>query len=146
MSQDYYAILNISKSASEKEIKTAFRALAHKHHPDKGGDEKRFKEINQAYQILSDKEKRTQYDRFGSAGNNFGGFGRSTGQGGFSGAQYYSPFGNATAGQHFTMPSLKKVPWIMWIALLPFIVIIIFFGLIFVLGLLIRNMSRHFSR
>lgn len=65
MSKDYYQILGISQSASPEEVKKAYRKLAHKHHPDKGGDEKKFKEIAEAYQILSDKEKRAQYDRFG---------------------------------------------------------------------------------
>jgi molecular chaperone DnaJ len=63
--KDYYQILGISRSASEDEIKKAYRKLAHKYHPDKGGDEKKFKEINEAYQILSNKEKKAQYDRFG---------------------------------------------------------------------------------
>jgi len=62
---DYYKILGINKDASEEDIKKAFRKLAHKYHPDKGGDEKKFKEINEAYQVLSSKEKRAQYDRFG---------------------------------------------------------------------------------
>jgi len=62
---DYYEILGITKSASQDEIKKAFHKLAHKYHPDKGGDEKKFKEINEAYQILSDKQKRAQYDQFG---------------------------------------------------------------------------------
>ena len=62
---NYYKILGINKGASEEEIKKAFRRLAHKYHPDKGGDEKKFKEINEAYQVLSDKEKKAQYDRFG---------------------------------------------------------------------------------
>ncbi len=62
---DYYKILGISRNASEGEIRRAFHKLAHKHHPDKGGDEKKFKEINEAYQTLSNKEKRAQYDRFG---------------------------------------------------------------------------------
>jgi len=65
MNKDYYQILGISREASQDEIKKAYRKLAHKYHPDKGGDEKKFKEINEAYQILSDKEKRSQYDRFG---------------------------------------------------------------------------------
>jgi len=65
MAKDYYKILGINKAASEDEVKKAFRQLAHKYHPDKGGDEKKFKEINEAYQILSNKEKRAQYDRFG---------------------------------------------------------------------------------
>jgi len=66
MSKDYYQILGISRDASPDEIKKAYRKLAHKYHPDKGGDEKKFKEINEAYQILSDKEKKSQYDKFGS--------------------------------------------------------------------------------
>jgi len=65
MSKNYYQILGIEKGASEEEIKKAFYKLAHKHHPNKGGDEKKFKEINEAYQILSNKEKRAQYDGFG---------------------------------------------------------------------------------
>ncbi len=63
---DYYQILGIDKSASEEEVKKAYRRLAHQYHPDKaGGDEKKFKKINEAYQILSNREKRAQYDRFG---------------------------------------------------------------------------------
>jgi curved DNA-binding protein len=76
MSKDYYSILGVSKDASESEIKKAFRALASKYHPDKeGGSEEKFKEINEAYQVLSNKEKRAQYDRFGSAGPGMGGAG-----------------------------------------------------------------------
>jgi len=63
--KDYYKLLGISKNASGAEIKKAYRKLAHKYHPDKGGDAKKFKEINEAYQVLSDQEKRSQYDRFG---------------------------------------------------------------------------------
>ncbi len=66
MANDYYNILGVAKGASDDEIKKAYRKLAHKHHPDKaGGDEKKFKEINEAYQVLSDKTKRSQYDQFG---------------------------------------------------------------------------------
>jgi molecular chaperone DnaJ len=64
--KDYYKILGVDKNASEEEIKKAFRRLAHQHHPDRGGDEKKFKEINEAYQVLSNKERREQYDRFGT--------------------------------------------------------------------------------
>ena len=78
---DYYQILGVARNATEQEIKKAYRKLAHKYHPDKGGDEKKFKEINEAYQILSDKNKKEQYDKFGrvfgsgQAGQGFGGFG-----------------------------------------------------------------------
>ena len=65
MAKDYYQILGVQKNASSDEIKKAYYKLAHKFHPDKGGDEKKFKEINEAYQVLSNKEKRSQYDRFG---------------------------------------------------------------------------------
>ena len=63
--KDYYKILGISRDASPEEIRKAYHKLAHKYHPDKGGDEKKFKEIAEAYQVLSNKEKRAQYDRFG---------------------------------------------------------------------------------
>lgn len=65
MEKDYYEILGVPRDASPEEIKKAFRKLAHKYHPDRGGDEKKFKEINEAYQILSDPVKRKQYDQFG---------------------------------------------------------------------------------
>lgn len=79
---NYYDILGVAKGATDDEIKKAFRKLAHKYHPDKGGgDEKKFKEINEAYQVLSDKEKRQQYDRFGQT---YSGNGAQSGFGGFS--------------------------------------------------------------
>ncbi|MDQ3089916.1 MAG: DnaJ domain-containing protein [bacterium] len=72
--KDYYKILGVNKGANEDEIKKAFRKLAHAHHPDKkGGDEAKFKELNEAYSVLSDKNKRAQYDNFGSTGSNMGG-------------------------------------------------------------------------
>ncbi len=79
MAKDYYELLGVSKTASKDEIKKAFHKLAHKHHPDKGGDEARFKEINEAYQTLSDEQKRAQYDRFGAGGPQGQGFGSGAG-------------------------------------------------------------------
>jgi molecular chaperone DnaJ len=67
--RDYYEVLGVGKSASADEIKKAFRRLAVKHHPDKeGGDEAKFKEINEAYEVLKDQQKRQRYDQFGHAG------------------------------------------------------------------------------
>lgn len=74
--QDYYQLLGVSRSASADEIKRAYRKLAQEHHPDKGGDPERFKAINEAYQVLSNEQKRAAYDQFGKAGvsGNAGGF------------------------------------------------------------------------
>ncbi len=91
--RDYYEVIGVERNASEDEIKKAFRKLARQYHPDVNpGDkeaEEKFKEINEAYEILSDKEKRRRYDQFGHAGNDpngFGGFGGFEGFGGFGGA------------------------------------------------------------
>lgn len=66
MSKDYYKILGIERTASEEDIKKAYRKLAHQYHPDKSnGNSDKFKEVNEAYQILSNKDKKAQYDRFG---------------------------------------------------------------------------------
>lgn len=73
--KNYYEILGVSRNASPEEIKKAYYKLAHRYHPDKnGGDEKRFKEINEAYQVLSNAEKRKQYDVFGQESGIPGGF------------------------------------------------------------------------
>ncbi len=107
MPKDYYKILGVDRNASEEEVKKAFRKLAHQHHPDKsGGDEKKFKEINEAYQVLSDREKRARYDRFGSA-EQAGGFGGWPGAssagggqaGGFEGFPGFEGFGGAYNAQ-----------------------------------------------
>jgi len=68
--KDYYDILGVSKNATEEEIKKAYRKLAHQYHPDKtGGSADKFKEISEAYQVLSNKDKRSYYDRTGFAGD-----------------------------------------------------------------------------
>ena len=86
MNKNYYDILDVSKGASQDEVKKAFRKKAHEFHPDKkGGDEAKFKEANEAYQVLGNEQKRKQYDQFGSAGMGGAGFG---GQGGFGGGGY----------------------------------------------------------
>ncbi len=92
--KDYYKILGVARGSSAEDIKKSYRKLAHQYHPDKtGGDEKKFKEINEAYQVLSDKTKRAQYDRFGTAeqmgGFNWGGQGQGFGQGPWSGANVH---------------------------------------------------------
>lgn len=90
MPKDYYKVLGVAKGASSEEIKKAYRKLAHEHHPDKkSGNESKFKEINEAYQVLGDQKKRETYDRFGTAEP--GGFGGGAGGwpgGGFGGFQW----------------------------------------------------------
>ena len=84
MAKDFYEILGVNKNASDDEIKKAYRKLAHKYHPDKtGGDAEKFKEINSAYQVLSDKSKRGQYDQFGHGFEQRGGGQPGGGFGGF---------------------------------------------------------------
>lgn len=80
--RDYYEVLGIEKAATDADIKKAFRTLAKQYHPDVNQDDKtaeaKFKEINEAYEVLSDSQKRAQYDQYGHAGmdpNGFGGFG-----------------------------------------------------------------------
>ncbi|MSU75980.1 molecular chaperone DnaJ [Patescibacteria group bacterium] len=73
--KDFYQTLGVKKDASDSDIKSSYRKLAHKYHPDKGGskeDEAKFKEVQEAYEVLSDKQKRAQYDQFGAAGVNQG--------------------------------------------------------------------------
>src|SRR5574341_518501 len=97
-SRDLYSVLGVSKGASDKDIRQAYRRLAREHHPDLNPDnlaaESRFREISEAYEVLSDKQKRAQYDRFGHVANGrsggaqppgFGDFNWASG-GGFGGA------------------------------------------------------------
>ena len=100
--KSYYDILGVERSASQKDIKKAYRKLALKHHPDKGGEEEKFKQISKSYETLSDPEKRKVYDTFGEAGAAagpsagsypYGSFG--TGTNPFAGVH---PFGNT--GEH----------------------------------------------
>lgn len=109
MSKDYYKILGVEKNASKDEIKKAFRKLAHEHHPDKNnGNDAKFKEINEAYTVLSDDNKREQYDTFGSAGpsgfnpnqGGYGGFNAGNGFGGFDFSGFTRQYSNQN-GQTF---------------------------------------------
>lgn len=106
MKKDYYEVLGVPKGATKDEIKKAFYKLAHKYHPDKKeGDEKKFKEVNEAYQVLSDEEKRSKYDQYGSGFENMGGasYGQGQGFGGFD----FSGFQNA--GGEFDFGNLNDI-------------------------------------
>ena len=109
--RDYYEVLGIQKGASDEEIKKAFRKMAMKYHPDRNqGDkdaEEKFKEVNEAYSVLSDPDKKNKYDRFGFAGVDpnagFGGAGGAGfegfgGFGGFGGGGFEDIFNMFTGG------------------------------------------------
>ena len=98
-SQDYYDVLGLKKGATAAEIKSAYRKLALKWHPDKHKDnkaeaDKKFKAINEAYEVLSDPQKKQQYDQFGHAAFKQGGFGGA--------ARGGNPFGGAAGQGPFT--------------------------------------------
>lgn len=93
MGKDYYKILGVEKNAPPDDLKKAYRRLAHQYHPDKqGGDEAKFKEINEAYQVLGDEKKRAQYDQFGST------FEQAQAGGGFSGFEGFRDFSGFANG------------------------------------------------
>lgn len=93
--KDYYQVLGVARNASEEDIKKAFRTLAHKYHPDKkGGDEARFKEVSEAYAVLSDRKRRAEYDTYGKT---FSGGGPQGGFGGFDFSNF-SGFGGFKEG------------------------------------------------
>jgi molecular chaperone DnaJ len=110
--RDYYDVLGVSKGASEDEIKKAYRKLAMKYHPDRNpGDkeaEDNFKEVNEAYEVLSDSSKRSQYDQFGHAGmgNGAGGFGGFGGGAGFDDifSDIFDMFGGGASGSRARRP------------------------------------------
>lgn len=114
MAGDYYDILGVDKKASKDEIKKAFRKLAHKYHPDKkGGDEQKFKEVNEAYTVLSNDKKRAEYDAYGRVFSGAGGAG--AGQGGFGGfnpedfAGFASGFGGSGQRVEFDFGDLGDI-------------------------------------
>jgi molecular chaperone DnaJ len=100
--RDYYEVLGVKKDASADEIKKAFRRAAIEHHPDRGGDEAKFKELNEAYEVLKDSEKRKRYDQFGHAGVGGAAGGNPFGGGGFNGQNINFDFGDLGLGDIFS--------------------------------------------
>ena len=96
--RDYYEVLGIKKGASADEIKKAFRAQAVKHHPDQGGDEEKFKELNEAHEVLSNPEKKQRYDQFGHAGVGGNAGGPGAGFGGAGAGGFNFDFGDGGLG------------------------------------------------
>lgn len=95
--RDYYEVLGVKKDASADELKKAFRRAAIEHHPDRGGDEAKFKEINEAYEVLKDPSKRQRYDQFGHAG---------VGGNGGAGGNPFAGFGGQGQEMHFDFGDL----------------------------------------
>ncbi|MEK7603018.1 MAG: molecular chaperone DnaJ [Patescibacteria group bacterium] len=99
--RDYYEVLGVSKSASADEIKKAFRKAAVEHHPDRGGSEEKFKEVNEAYEVLKDSSKRQRYDQFGHAGVGGNGGSGFNGFSGGAGQEVHFDFGDLGLGDIF---------------------------------------------
>ena len=125
--KDYYEVLGVDKNATEQEIKKAYRRLARKYHPDVNKDDEnateKFKEINEAYEVLKDPDKRAQYDQFGHAGMEQGGFDPS----GFGGFGNFGDFGTDIfddifenflavdlAGRKKTVQSAEPISGMIW--------------------------------
>jgi molecular chaperone DnaJ len=104
MAKNYYDILGLDKKATKDDVKKAFRKLAQKHHPDKGGDEAKFKEITEAYAILGDEKRRREYDTYGQAFNGGAGAGTQPGGAGFDWSQFQGF--NGAGGVEFDMGDL----------------------------------------
>ena len=100
MSKNYYEILGVDRGSSSEEIKKAYRKKALEHHPDKGGDENKFKEASEAYEVLSDSEKRSRYDRFGTAEPGHGG--------GFNPNDFFSGFGDIFGDMFGRRPGAQR--------------------------------------
>ena len=111
MAKDYYNVLGVNKGASKEEIKKAFYKMAHQYHPDKkGGNEQKFKEVNEAYQVLSDDDKRSKYDQYGAGFENMqGGFGGQHRQGGFGGFEGFDFSGFQNSNGDFDFGNLNDI-------------------------------------
>src|SRR5256714_12195694 len=111
--RDYYETLGVSKTATDDEIKSAFRKLARKYHPDVAKDKKvaeeKFKQINEAYEVLSDPEKRQKYDQLGADWNRPGGFQPPPQWGGQPGGGFYQYGGGGGGGRSVLIRRARRL-------------------------------------